>query len=166
MLVAFSTTWLFVRIRPARSITNPVPVAAGRVVSLSSGGASRSGGCPKNRRKNSSPPKNSFMFPCCRGCWVQMVTTIAVCASAISRNVVAVRLPEIGEVFGTGARTDCAADGGAKLKRDAITIPTAMAVTAINSVETNVVLDLDIISSSGASTRIPRIDSKCNAVAA
>ena len=50
--------------------------------------------------------------------------------------------------------TDCAADCGARLKRDAITMPNAVAARAISSVETTVVLDLDIISSSGAATRI------------
>ena len=157
MSAAFSTTWLFVRIRPERSITNPVPVAARRVISSSSRGSrSGAGGWPKKRRKNSSPP-NSFPPLCGFSCRVQMVTTIAVCASAISRNVVAVRLPEMGALFDAGVRSDCAADGGDRLKRDAITIPNAIAATAISSAETNVVLDLGIgISSGGASAPRPR----------
>ena len=103
-------------------MTKPVPVAASGVRSRSSSFSLRSpdrsrsppGGGPKKRR-NSSPPKNSFILTCGRYRSVQMVTTTGVCASAMSRKVVAVRFTADGGLFDAGlSMSCCAASGGVR----------------------------------------------------
>ena len=74
-----------------------------------------------------------------------MLTTIAVCVWAMSLKVVAVRFPVIGLLFTVGVGTVCADEAGAKLKREAITMPSAINAAAIKAPVNSVVLGVDIL---------------------
>ena len=75
------------------------------------------------------------------------MTTIAVCACAMSRNVVAPMSPVIGALFIAGICTPWAEDAGVRLNRDAMTMPMAIDATTIKTPENRVVLCVDITSS-------------------
>ena len=140
---AFSTTWLLVRIRPLRSMTNPVPA-------VGTGSARCRGwrrGCPK-KRSNRSPPKKSFRSVVWRRDTTRMLTTMPVWAAAMSRNVVAPMSPVIGALFAGGICTACAEEAGVSSKRDASTMPMSMDAAAITTPENRVVLRVDIADSS------------------
>jgi hypothetical protein len=85
-----------------------------------------------------------------------MLTTMAVCVSAILRNVPASIGPLSGSLFIGGVVTGCvwADEAGAISNRDAMTMPIAIEVTAIKAAENSVVLRFDIMSSSRAT--LPR----------
>jgi len=63
----------------------------------------------------------------------------------MSRNVVAVRLPEIGALFIAGIWGAWANDAGPRLKRDATIIPIAIDAMAIRTAENSLDLGVDII---------------------
>ena len=141
------------RRRPGRFLLvvlfRPLPVG-GRAVEEAAEELLAAGGKNSSRSR-----KNSFMGDCGTGRCVQMVTTVPVCAAAMSRNVVAVRLPAPGVGFDAVPRTACAARGEAGSKSDATAIPTSMAAAA--TAQTNVVLNLDILSYLPCATWIPAV---------
>ncbi len=134
ILVAPSTTWLFVRISPSLLMMNPVPAAC---TTCSRGLRLRcvsSSGAPKNRRNRSSPPPKKSVISCarCRDS-VRMFTTVGVTDLAMSRKVEAVSGPVSGALLAAGSAIVWADDSGERSSRDAMTIPTASEATAMSS---------------------------------
>jgi hypothetical protein len=64
---------------------------------------------------------------------VRMLTTVGVIAFAMLRKVSAPIAPVSGALFIGGTAIVCAADGGVRSSREAITMPTASEATAISS---------------------------------
>jgi hypothetical protein len=77
---------------------------------------------------------------------------MAVWFFATSLNVPASIGPFSGSLFIGGAKKVCADGVGAMSNRDAMTMPMAIDITAINPAENNALLRVDIISSSNLAT--------------